>query len=105
MDVNQMLVEIEDYAGLDDFTHENISGILTSAVDGRIVMQGDSILYDKIIVRGDLKLENGGIYNYEPIRELGKFTGLRELENIVFRTLNSGIFIYDNNIYFQNRYS
>lgn len=100
MDVNQMLVEIEDYAGLDDFTHENISGILTSAVDGRIVMQGDSILYDKIIVRGDLKLENGGIYNYEPIRELGKNTGLRELENIVFKTFNSGIFIYDNKIYF-----
>jgi len=100
MDVNQILVEIEDYVGLDDFTHENISGILTSAVDGRVVMQGDSILYDKIIVRGDFKLENGGIYDYEPIKELGKFTGLRELENIVFRTLNSGVFIYDNRIYF-----
>ncbi|HQA76319.1 MAG TPA: AsmA-like C-terminal region-containing protein, partial [Salinivirgaceae bacterium] len=99
MNLNQILVDADNF-GQKDFTHENISGILTSLVDGRIVMQGDSILYDKIIVRGDLKLENGGIYNYEPIRELGKFTNLRELDNIVFRTLNSGVFVYKNNIYF-----
>ncbi len=99
MDLHKILVEADNF-GQQEFTQDNISGILTSDVDGRIIIQGDSVLYDKIIVRGDFKLENGGIYNYEPIRELGAFTNLRELDNIVFKTMKSGVSIYNNNIYF-----
>jgi hypothetical protein len=99
MNIKQLLIDANNFDQT-DFTHENISGILTSSVDGRIVMQGDSVIYDKIIVRGRFKLENGGIYNYEPLRELGKFTNLRELDNVVFRTMESGVFIYENGIYF-----
>ncbi|MFP4556029.1 MAG: AsmA family protein [Bacteroidales bacterium] len=99
MDVHQMLVDGDNF-DQDDISHENISGILTSSVDGRIVMQGDSIYYDKINLMGYFKLENGGIYNFEPAMELSKFTNLRELDNIVFRTLESSVFIYKNNIYF-----
>jgi hypothetical protein len=51
-------------------------------------------------MKGDLKLEDGGIYNFEPLMEVGKFTNLRELENLVFRTLETSIFIHKNNIYF-----
>jgi uncharacterized protein involved in outer membrane biogenesis len=99
MDIHQMLVDGENF-GQEDFTHENISGKLTSSVDGRIQMQDTTILYDKINLRGNFKLEDGGIYNFEPAMELAKFTNLRELDNIVFRTLESSIYIYGNNIYF-----
>lgn len=99
MDVHQMLVDGDNF-DQEDISHENISGILTSSVDGRIVMQGDSIYYDKINLMGYFKLENGGIYDFEPAMELAKFTNLRELDNIVFRTLESSVFIYNNNIYF-----
>jgi hypothetical protein len=51
-------------------------------------------------MKGDLKLEDGGIYNFEPLMEVGKFTNLRELENLVFRTLETSIFVHKNNIYF-----
>ncbi len=98
MNIKQLLIDANNFDQT-DFTHENISGILTSGVDGRIVMQGDSVVYDKIIVRGKFILENGGIYNYEPLRELGKFTNLRELDNVVFKTMKSGVFIYENGIY------
>lgn len=99
MDIHQMLVDGENF-GQEDFTHENISGKLTSSLDGRVVMQDTTIFYDKIIMKGDLKLEDGGIYNFEPLMEVGKFTNLRELENLVFRTLETSIFIHKNNIYF-----
>ncbi len=99
MNIHTLLVEANDFDQT-DFTHKNISGIITSSFDGRIVMVGDSVIYDKIMIKGRFKLENGGIYNYEPIKELGKFTNLRELENIVFQTLESGVFIYNNKIFF-----
>jgi len=99
MDIHQLLVDADNF-GQEGFTHENISGKLTSSVDGRIQMQDTTILYDKILMRGNLKLEDGGIYNFEPLMEVGKFTNLRELENLVFRTLETSLFIHNNNVYF-----
>lgn len=99
MDIHQMLVDGNNF-GQENFTHENIKGKLTSSVDGRLSMQDTTIFYDKINLRGNFKLENGGIYNFEPAMELSRFTNLRELDNIIFRTLESSIFIYGNNIYF-----
>jgi hypothetical protein len=60
------------------------------------------VLFDKIIVKGDFKLENGAIYNYEPLSELSKMPipGLKDLDSLIFQTLNSQVFIYRNEIYF-----
>jgi hypothetical protein len=100
INIRQLLIDADDF-GQTEFTHKNISGILTSSFNGRIVMLDDfSILYDRINVRGNFKLENGGIYNFEPAMELAKSTNLRELDNIVFRTMESSVFIYNNRIYF-----
>lgn len=98
MDIRQMLIDNKNFDQT-DFTHENISGKLTSTFDGQLVMQ-DSIIFEKINVRGYFKLENGGIYNFEPAMGLAKFTNLRELDNIVFRTMESSVFIYKNEIFF-----
>jgi hypothetical protein len=100
INIQQLLIDADDF-GQTEFTHKNVSGILTSSFNGRIVMLEDmSILYDKINVRGNFKLNNGGIYNFEPAMELAKSTNLRELDNIVFRTMESSVFIYNNRIYF-----
>lgn len=99
MDVHQLLVDGDNF-GQKDITHENISGRLTSALEGRVVMQDTTIYYDKIVMKGNMKIEDGGIYNFKPLMEVGKFTNLREVENLVFRTLETSIFIHKNNIYF-----
>ncbi|MDD3891821.1 MAG: AsmA family protein [Bacteroidales bacterium] len=99
MDIRQLLIDANDF-GQTYFTHENIEGILTSSVNGRLFVTGDSIHYDKITMLGNFKLENGGIYEFEPAMELSKFTNLRELDRIVFRTMVSSIFIYDNKVFF-----
>lgn len=99
MDIRQLLIDADDFEQT-YFTHENIEGILTSSVNGRLFVTGDSIHYDKITMLGNFKLENGGIYEFEPAMELSKFTNLRELDRIVFRTMVSSIFIYDNKVFF-----
>ncbi|MDD2277598.1 MAG: AsmA-like C-terminal region-containing protein [Bacteroidales bacterium] len=99
MDIRQLLIDANDFDQT-YFTHKNIEGILTSSINGRILVTGDSIHYDKIAVLGNFKLENGGIYDFEPAMELSKFTNLRELDRIVFRTMVSSVFIYNNKIFF-----
>ncbi|MFO7863364.1 MAG: AsmA-like C-terminal region-containing protein, partial [Salinivirgaceae bacterium] len=99
MDIHQMLVDADNF-DQEDFTHENVTGIVTSSLDGRILMQDTTIFYDKINVLGRFKLENGGIYNFEPAQELAKYTNMKELDSIVFKTMESSVFIYNNDIYF-----
>ncbi len=99
INIKQLLAENEDFEQ-DYFTHKNIEGLLTGTVFGRVVMQDTNIFYEKFNLMGDFTLEDGGIYNFEPAMELSKFTNLKELDNIVFRTLKTKVFIYNNQIYF-----
>lgn len=100
VNIRQLLKDADSYLEDMDFTYKNVDGLLTSTFHGRFAMKGEEVLWDKINVLGDFKLVNGGIYNYEPLMEIGKYTQLRELENIVFRTLESNVFIFNNRIYF-----
>ena len=102
LDIHQLLVDGKNF-DQEEFTSDNITGLLTSEVDGRIILTDSfDVIYDKIIVKGDFKLENGAIYNYEPLSELSKkpIPGLKDLDSLKFKTLNSQVFIYKNNIYF-----
>ncbi|MEY1638524.1 AsmA family protein [Tenuifilum osseticum] len=99
VNIKQLLEQNDDFEQ-DYITHKNIDGIVTGTVFGRIVMQDTNLLYDKMNLLGNFKLENGGIYNFEPAMELSKFTNLNELNNIVFNTLETSVFIYNNQIYF-----
>ena len=38
-------------------------------------------------------MEEGGVYDYEPAQRLSKFSGIKELDNIQFKTLNSNILL------------
>lgn len=99
MNLKQLLEQNDDFEQ-DYITHKNFDGLVTGTVFGRIVMQDTIIFYDKINLMGNFKLENGGIYNFEPAMELSKFTNLNELDNIMFSTLETSVFIYNNQIYF-----
>jgi len=99
VNIKQLLEQNDDFEQ-DYITHNNIDGLVTGTVYGRIVMQDTNLLYDKMNLLGNFKLENGGIYNFEPAMELSKFTNLNELDNIVFSTLETSVFIYNNQIYF-----
>lgn len=102
VDIHQMLKDADDF-DQDDFTHENIRGRLTSSLDGRVILTDSfDVIYDKINVLGDIQLDEGAIYNYEPLMEVSEYPvpALKDLDTLIFRTLNTNVFIYKNDIFF-----
>lgn len=102
VDIYQMLKDADDF-DQDDFTHKNIRGSVTSSLDGRVILTDSfDVIYDKINILGDFKLENGAIYNYEPLMEVSEYPvpALSDLDTLIFRTLESNVFIYKNDIFF-----
>jgi len=102
MNVTRLL---EDFNNFKDFyepsiTHENLSGIISSKVDAQIYFKGDSIIRNKMYVRGDIKLEKGGIYNYQPVKDMEQhLKGIGSLDRLEFKTINSNVFVFQDAIY------
>lgn len=99
MDIHKLLKDNDDFGMSQTISHKNISGILTSQLSAKVPMRDTVIHYDRINVLGDFELVNGGIYNFKPIMDMGKFTGMKELEHINFKTLKTNLFIFKNKIY------
>lgn len=98
MNIHTMLRDMDNF-GMDSIiTYENISGLFSTDINTFIPID-DSILIDKMLVSGDITLEKGGVYNYAPATEISKFTSIKELDNIQFKTLKSNIFMFKNKIY------
>lgn len=98
MDIRKMMRDLDNF-GLDSvITYENISGLFSTDLNMFFPID-DSIRIDKMIVSGDLVIEKGGVYNYAPATEISKFTSIKELDNIQFKTLRSNIFMFKNKLY------
>ncbi|NOY50807.1 MAG: AsmA family protein [Chlorobi bacterium] len=98
MNIRTLLRDMDNF-GMDSLiTSKNISGLLTTDLNTFIPID-DSVLIDKMMVSGDLTLEKGGVYNYAPARQIAKFTSIKELDNIQFKTLRSNIFMFKNKLY------
>ena len=102
--IEQKLLYDFDNFHQSDITHENISGLFTSKMHSLIQMLGDSVLQDEIRLSGDFTIENGGIYDYAPLRELPKITSLDNLDRIEFKTFNTNVFIIQSGIYVPKTY-
>ncbi len=99
INVKKLLADNDNF-NQTNITDRQIDGLFSGNFYGRIVMGDSGVIYDRINLLGNFSIENGGIYNYEPAMQLAKFTNLNELDNIVFRKLESSVFIYNNQIYF-----
>ena len=101
MDVKKLLVDFDNFKDFytQSITHKNISGLLSTDLNSRFVLVGDSLIQNDMRIKGDLTIENGGVYDFEPAMELSKFTGIKELDNIQFKTLECAIFMFKNKLY------
>ncbi|HAN18825.1 MAG: hypothetical protein A2X13_08010 [Bacteroidetes bacterium GWC2_33_15] len=101
IDIKKLLVDFDNFKDFykPGITHENISGLLSTNLNSKFVLIGDSLIQNDMRVKGDLKIENGGVYDFEPAMELSKFTGIKELDNIQFKTLECNIFMFKNKLY------
>lgn len=94
MDLKQLLVEFDNFDQT-TVTSENLSGLMTTDLDGYLDVfnMGDSIPMVPIKVLGRLKLEDGAIVDLDMLKKLDHFTGMRELDNIQFQTLETSLFV------------
>jgi uncharacterized protein involved in outer membrane biogenesis len=106
MDINKLLADFNDFEEFYEpsIRSKNLSGKLTSDFYAKVELIGDSLLKDDLRVRGDLQLEDGGVYDFEPATSLADYTNINELDNIQFRNINSQVFIMKSAIYVPETY-
>lgn len=98
MNISTLLKEFDDF-DQKEISHKQLRGLFSTKMDGRMVMHGDSLIMDSIQVKGDMRLEDGGLYNYKRAMELADFTNLDELDNIQFKTMESQLFVFKNALF------
>ncbi len=101
IDVSRMIDDLQVYLSDYDITKENVQGLLSSKMDGRIVLLNYEPAMDSIMMSGDLKLENGALIDIKAITDLKDIPGnnIPNLDNMRFYTLTSNLFIYRNKIF------
>lgn len=102
VNVPRMLKELETYIDQEDFTDKNVLGKLTAQMDGKIIMQDYAPVYDSMLLKGNLVLENGALINVKPVMEIEDiaFIGLKNMNKLYFSTLESQLFLFKNKMYF-----
>lgn len=102
MDVQSLLRDFDGF-GQTEISDENISGVISiPELNSRVEYIGDSMDVNSIRLRGTVKIENGGIYNYAPVVAIEQDlpgSGVNNLENLEFNTINSQIFIFKSKFY------
>ncbi|MCT4590405.1 MAG: AsmA family protein [Carboxylicivirga sp.] len=100
MDIYQILTEFDDFKeyGNTFIDHEQWTGLLSTDLLGEVVIR-DSVITDKIRVQGGMLLEDGRLQNYDIAVEMGQEYGIDGMEDIVFKTIDTKLFVFDNSIY------
>ncbi len=101
IDVSRMIDELKVYLEDYDITKDNVQGLFSSNMDGRIVLLDYEPALDSIMMSGNIKLENGALIDIDAITDLGSIprNNIPNLDNMRFYTLTSNLFIYRNNIF------
>jgi len=101
MDVTQLVDAFGEYMDYDDIQKNNVQGTLSSVMDGKIVMKDFEPDYDEMLLKGDISLENGALFNVKPVMEVEQISGvgIKNLDSLYFSTLNSSLFLFRNNLY------
>lgn len=104
MDIKKFLYAFDNFGQDSMITYENISGLFSTDLHSRFVFVADTLVSKDIRIMGDIILENGRIINYQPAMDVASFTGIKELDNIELKTVNSSIFLFKNKLYVPTTY-
>jgi hypothetical protein len=99
VDVNKAFIAFQNF-GQNFIKAENIAGSLSGSFS--LLLPFDSLLNPQIgslSAEGKYLLSNGGLINFEPVKQLSSFIELSELENIHFQQLENDFFIRNNYLY------
>ncbi len=91
VDLDKLLFKFENF-GQDHLVSENLQGKLTSRIKGKIRVYPDMIPdLDQSTIEMDVKVLNGRLKNYHPMKALSDYMGDKNLKNIRFDTLQNSL--------------
>jgi hypothetical protein len=99
VDVNQAFKSFQNF-GQNFLKAENIAGSLSGSFS--LLLPLDSMLTPQVrslTAEGKVMLMNGGLINFDPVKELSSFIELSELENIHFEKMENDFFIRNNYVF------
>jgi len=99
LDLKQLLL-VNDNFGDTTLTSDKVNGILTSELHARAFYVEKDWPTERIRVKGTFMLENGYLYNYQPLVDASiGIGGLNELDKMDFNTLKTSLFMLNDKIY------
>lgn len=90
VDVSDLFTEMDNF-GQTQMTNKNIKGKLTSTLKINTYIENGNIDLKKLYVLADVKIENGELVSFKPLKSLSKFIDVDELEDVKFSTLQNQI--------------
>jgi hypothetical protein len=99
VNISKMFYEFGNF-GQNSMKDENLKGKLTADIQFASVWSNDlKPDLDKIYSKADIKIEEGELLNYAPMKGLSKFLKLADLNDVKFATLHNQVEIKNKTIY------
>ena len=99
VNITKLFYEFGNF-GQNSMKDENLKGIVTSDVQFAGVWSNDlKPDQDKIYAKADIKIEEGELLNYAPMKGLSKFLKISDLSDVKFTTLHNQIEIKNRTIH------
>ncbi len=100
VNIKELFYEFDNF-GQNMMKDENLNGIVTADVQFASVWSSNLIPQtDKIYSKADIKIVDGELLNYAPMKGVSKFLKVSDLNDVKFATLHNQIEIKDRTIYF-----
>ncbi|WP_456462352.1 hypothetical protein [Reichenbachiella sp.] len=105
LDVRRLMKEMKNF-DQEEMTYEQLNGIVSSNnFFLRMVMIGDSIVYDDMRMTCDLKFHDGGIYHYPPVQDMAQYLPkVDNLDTLSFKTIDTHMFLFKDAVYIPRTY-
>jgi len=99
VNITKLFYEFGNF-GQNSMKDENLKGIVTSDIQFASIWSNDlKPDMDKIYIKADIKIYEGELLNYAPMKGLSRFLKLSDLSDVKFATLHNQIEIKNKTIY------
>lgn len=102
VDLDQLLFKFDNF-GQDQMVSDNLHGIMTGRVKGKVLLHTDLTPYtEKSNLIIDISVKNGMLENFEPMQALSDFFNDKNLNKVFFGSLENRLELKDGNIVIPN---
>ncbi|WP_420581091.1 hypothetical protein [Reichenbachiella sp.] len=105
LNVRRLMKEMKNF-DQKEMTYEQLNGFVSSDnLFLRMVMIGDSIVYDDLRMTCDLKFHDGGIYHYPYVQDMAQYLPkVSNLDTMRFKTIDTHMFLFKDAVYVPSTY-